>query len=162
MIPVVCLSDFKGTLSLRVFMRGQDKHFYEFGAYRIDARDHLLLRNGELVPLAPKAFDLLLVFVENSGRVLSKEDLMRQVWPDSFVEEANLSHHVFTLRKALGEDGEGRYIETIPRRGYRFVAGVSEVLGEADELVVAEHSRSRIVIEQSDAPALATDYRGPE
>jgi DNA-binding winged helix-turn-helix (wHTH) protein/TolB-like protein/Tfp pilus assembly protein PilF len=143
-------------------MSQQPKHFYEFGAYRLDARDHLLLRDGEVVLLPPKTFDLLLALVESSGRVLTKEELMKQVWPDSFVEEANLSHHVFTLRKALGEDGEGRYIETIPRRGYRFVAGVSEVLGEADELVVAEHSRSRIVIEQSDAPALATDYRGPE
>jgi len=143
-------------------MRGQDKHFYEFGAYRIDARDHLLLRDGELVPLAPKAFDLLLVFVENSGRVLSKEDLMKQVWPDSFVEEANLSHHVFTLRKALGEDSEGRYIETIPRRGYRFVAGVTEMQDDSDELVVAEHSRSRIVIEHTEAPILTLDYRGPE
>ena len=143
-------------------MRGQDKHFYEFGAYRIDARDHLLLRDGELVPLAPKAFDLLLVFVENSGRVLSKEDLMKQVWPDSFVEEANLSHHVFTLRKALGEDSEGRYIETIPRRGYRFVAGVTEMQDDSDELVVAEHSRSRIVMEHTEAPILTLDYRGPE
>ncbi|MEK6304532.1 MAG: winged helix-turn-helix domain-containing protein [Acidobacteriota bacterium] len=143
-------------------MSVQAKHFYEFGAYRIDARDHLLLRDGEAVPLAPKAFDLLLVLVENSGRVLTKEELMRQVWPDSFVEEANLSHHVFTLRRALGEDGEGRYIETIPRRGYRFVAAVAELQDESDELVVAEHSRSRIIIEQTEAPQLATDYRSSD
>ena len=109
------------------------------------------------MPLAPKAFDLLLVLVANSGRVLSKEELMKLVWPDSFVEEANLSHHVYTLRKALGEDGDGRYIETIARRGYRFVAGVAEVQDESDEIVVAEHSRSRIVIEQTEAPSIETD-----
>ncbi len=143
-------------------MSGPDKHFYEFGAYRIDARDHLLLRDGEAVPLPPKTFDLLLALVESGGRVLSKDELMKQVWPDSFVEEANLSHHVFTLRKALGEDSEGRYIETIPRRGYRFVAGVTEMQDDSDELVVAEHSRSRIVIEHTEAPILTLDYRGPE
>ena len=90
-------------------MSQQPKHFYEFGEFRLDARDHLLMRDGEVVPLAPKAFDLLLVFVESSGRVLTKEDLMKLVWPDSFVEEANLSRHVFTLRKALREDEEGKY-----------------------------------------------------
>ena len=136
------------------------KHFYEFGAYRVDGRDHLLLRDGAVVPLAPKAFDLLLVLVESSGRVLTKEELMKLVWPDSFVEEANLSRHVFTLRKALDEDGEGKYIETIPRRGYRFVATVTEVSDESDELVVDEHSLSRIVIEQTEDPSLATDYSG--
>ena len=141
----------------------QPKSFYEFGAYRIDARDHLLLRDGEVVPLAPKAFDLLLVLVESSGRVLTKEELMKLVWPDSFVEEANLSRHVFSLRKALGEDGDpNKYIETIPRRGYRFIAGVAEVQDESEELVVAEHSRSRIIIEQTEAPNLASDYRGSD
>jgi DNA-binding winged helix-turn-helix (wHTH) protein/TolB-like protein/Flp pilus assembly protein TadD len=144
-------------------MSQQPKRFYEFGAYRLDARDHLLLREGEVVPLAPKALDLLLVLVEKSGRVLSKEELMKLVWPESFVEEANLSHHVFTLRKALGEDNNGGvFIETIPRRGYRFVARVAEVQDESDELVVAEHSRSRIVIEQTEAPNLAPDYRGSD
>ena len=141
----------------------QPKSFYEFGAYRIDARDHLLLRDGEVVPLAPKAFDLLLVLAQSSGRVLTKEELMKLVWPDSFVEEANLSRHVFSLRKALCEDGDpNKYIETIPRRGYRFIAGVIEVQDESDELVVAEHSRSRIVIEQTEAPNLAADYRGSD
>lgn len=126
----------------------QTKHFYEFGQFRLDARDHLVLRNGEVVPLPPKTFDLLLALVESSGRVLSKEELMKQVWPDSFVEEANLSHHVFTLRKALGEDGEGRYIETIPRRGYRFVASVTEISNEGTDIVLAERTRSRVVIEE--------------
>lgn len=137
-------------------MSQQAKHFYEFGAYRIDTLDHLLLRNGEVVPLPPKTFDLLLVLVESNGRVLTKEELMKQVWPDTFVEEANLSHHVFTLRKALGEDGEGKYIETIPRRGYRFVASVAEVRDESDEVIVAERTLSRIVIEQTESPSIET------
>ena len=84
-------------------MSGQAKHFYEFGAYRIDARDHLLLREGEVVPLAPKAFDLLLVLVKNSGRVISKEELMKLVWPDSFVERSQpLASRLHT------EEGSGR------------------------------------------------------
>src|SRR6266498_5590214 len=102
------------------------KGLYEFGEYRIDARDGLLLRDGEVVPLAPKAFDLLLVLVENNRRVLSKEELMKRLWPESFVEEANLSHHVFVLRKALGDANGNKHIETIPRRGYRFVADVNK------------------------------------
>jgi len=138
-------------------MSVQTKHFYEFGPYRIDAQDHLLFRNGDVVALPPKTFDLLLALVESNGRVLTKEELMKRLWPDSFVEEANLSHHVFTLRKALGEDGDARYIETIPRRGYRFLAGVTEVQAEPDELVLTEHSRSRIVIEQAEVLNLETD-----
>jgi len=131
------------------FMSLPAKHFYEFGAYRVDARNHLLLRDGEGVPLPPKTFDLLLALVESSGRVLPKEELMKLVWPDSFVEEGNLSHHVFTLRKALGEDGDAnKYIETIPRRGYRFVAEVTEITDERTDIVLAERTRSRIVIEE--------------
>ncbi|MEK6304533.1 MAG: winged helix-turn-helix domain-containing protein [Acidobacteriota bacterium] len=139
-------------------MSGQAKHFFEFGAYRIDARDHLLLREGEVVPLPPKTLDLLLALVESNGRVLTKEELMKQVWPDSFVEEANLSHHVFTLRKALGEDGDAnKYIETIPRRGYRFVGSVSEWRDEGVDLVLAEHSTSHIVVEQAEETGTTAD-----
>jgi DNA-binding winged helix-turn-helix (wHTH) protein/TolB-like protein/tetratricopeptide (TPR) repeat protein len=125
------------------------KGLYEFGPYRIDARDGLLLRDGEVVPLAPKAFDLLLVLVENNRRVLSKEELMKRLWPESFVEEANLSHHVFVLRKALGDANGNKHIETIPRRGYRFVADVNEWQDEGPGVIVAEYSRSHIVIEDN-------------
>jgi DNA-binding winged helix-turn-helix (wHTH) protein len=105
--------------SLKVLMSGQARHFYDFGPFRLNAHEHLLLRDGEVVPLAAKALDLLVALVESRGHVLSKEELMKQVWPDSFVEEASLSHHVFTLRKALGEDKNGGvFIETIPRRDY--------------------------------------------
>jgi Tol biopolymer transport system component/DNA-binding winged helix-turn-helix (wHTH) protein len=130
-------------------MSREENNLYEFGPYRLDAQKRVLLRDGEVVPLAPKAIDLLVALVENSGHVLSKDELMKAVWPDSFVEEANISHHIFTLRKVLGEDKNGaKYIETIPRRGYRFVATVIEVEDEDAELLVTEHTRSHIIIEE--------------
>lgn len=96
---------------------------YEFGPYRLDPRKKVLWRAGELVRLPPKAVEMLLALVEQHGDVVSKEELMRRVWPDTFVEEANLSVNVSALRKALGEQPDGRpWIETVPRRGYRFLA----------------------------------------
>jgi DNA-binding winged helix-turn-helix (wHTH) protein/TolB-like protein len=128
-------------------MGQKTKHFYEFGAYRLDLMNRLLLRDSEVVPLPPKSFDILLALVKESGQVLQKDELMQRVWPDTFVEEANLSNHVFTLRKALGEDKNGaKYIETIPRRGYRFVAQVTEIADLPDDLVVEEHTRSHIIV----------------
>ena len=108
----------------------QERHFYEFGPFRLDAAQGLLLRDGKPVPLTPKAYETLLALVESEGRLLSKEELLKRVWPDTFVEEGNLTHNVWTLRKTLGEEEEGaKYIETIPRRGYRFVASVTEGFG---------------------------------
>lgn len=115
-------------------MAGAEQVF-EFGEFRLDAADKLLLRAGEIVPLTPKAFDVLLALVESGGRLLGKEELMRAVWPETFVEEANLTVNIHTLRKALGESGGGRlYIETVPKRGYRFTAGVRRAAeaGRAD------------------------------
>jgi DNA-binding winged helix-turn-helix (wHTH) protein len=103
------------------------KRCYYFGPFRLNAEERLLLRNSEAVSLPPKTLDLLLVLVENRGHLLEKGELIRRLWPDSFVEEANLSHHVFTLRKALSDGENGvTYIETVPRRGYRFVGNVKE------------------------------------
>jgi DNA-binding winged helix-turn-helix (wHTH) protein/TolB-like protein len=96
---------------------------YEFGAYRLDATERLLLRCGEAVQLQPKVFDLLHVLVEHHGRLLEKDELMKLVWPDTVVEEANLANNISILRKTLSENGE-RLIETVPKRGYRFVAPV--------------------------------------
>src|SRR4051794_1118499 len=106
----------------------QARRFYAFGAFRLDADERVLFdERGGVVPLTPKAFDTLLVLVENSGHVIGKEELMRRVWPDSFVEENNLAQNISMLRKALGEDGGGqKYIETVPKRGYRFAAEVRE------------------------------------
>jgi DNA-binding winged helix-turn-helix (wHTH) protein/pimeloyl-ACP methyl ester carboxylesterase len=107
--------------------------FYAFGDFRLDAGERVLLGGRGVVPLTPKAFDTLLVLVENSGHVIGKEELMRRVWPDSFVEENNLAQNISMLRKALGEEGGQKYIETVPKRGYRFSAGVTEVTeGEPD------------------------------
>lgn len=102
---------------------------YEFGPFRLDIQARRLLRNGELLPLTPKDFETLLALVTNRDRVVSKTELMQALWPDSFVEEANLTQHVFTLRKALGNRPDGKpYVETIPRRGYRFTAPVDEAV----------------------------------
>jgi DNA-binding winged helix-turn-helix (wHTH) protein/TolB-like protein/predicted Zn-dependent protease len=129
----------------------QKKRLYDFGCYRLDARRRVLLSDDEVVPLPPKAIDLLVVLVESGGQVLSKDELINLVWQDSFVEEANLSHHVFILRKALGEDKNGsKFIETIPRRGYRFVSEVTELGIDGDDLIIAEHSRSKIIVDQSE------------
>src|SRR5262245_60002706 len=104
------------------------KHFYEFGSFRLDMVEHRLLRDGRPVALKPKVFNLLLELVTNSGHILLKDELMRRVWPDTFVEEHNLAVGISTLRKALGGDqNDYQYIETVPRRGYRFVADVREV-----------------------------------
>jgi DNA-binding winged helix-turn-helix (wHTH) protein/tetratricopeptide (TPR) repeat protein len=115
-------------------------HFYEFGPFRLDPAERLLLRQNAPVTLTPKVFDLLLMLVRNSGRALGKEAFMREIWPDSFVGEGSLNRNVSTLRKALG-DGRGghRFIETIPKLGYRFVAEVREV-------GAAAHARSIAVL----------------
>ena len=100
---------------------------YEFGPFRVDTRERTLRRDGVLVPLTPKVFDILLVLVQNGGRVLTKTELMDLVWPDTTVEESNLGRNVSTLRKVLGDGpDEHRYIETIPWRGYRFIAQVRQ------------------------------------
>lgn len=97
---------------------------YRFGAFAFDASARLLWRRGELVSLTPKATEILYLLLNRAGSVVTKEALVRHVWPDTFVEEANVSHHVYKVREALGDEG-GPYIATIPRRGYRFVASVT-------------------------------------
>ena len=97
---------------------------YEFGEWRLDPAEHLLLRNGSAVPLGPKLFDTLLVLVENAGRLVTKEEFMRRVWADSFVEDLALTQNISQLRKVLG-DGEEPVIETVPKRGYRLVTPVT-------------------------------------
>jgi DNA-binding winged helix-turn-helix (wHTH) protein/TolB-like protein len=135
-------------------MAMENKRFYEFGPFRIDPEEHQLLRGEEPVPLTPKAFETLMILVRSSERVVPKDDLMKSLWPDSFVEEANLSQNIFILRKALGETAQNaRYVMTVPGRGYRFAQKVREVSdGEASLLVqsqsihtvaIAEKRRSR-------------------
>ncbi|HKV33459.1 MAG TPA: winged helix-turn-helix domain-containing protein [Pyrinomonadaceae bacterium] len=112
-------------------MGKQDNLSYEFGRFRLNVAERVLSRDGEVVPLTPKVLDILLTLVEHRGQVVSKEDLMKRVWPDTFVEEGNLTQNISLLRKALGESPGGvQFIETVPRRGYRFVAPINETLGE--------------------------------
>ena len=102
-------------------------NFYDFGNFRLDLAEKVLLRDGEIVSLTPKVFETLRVLVENAGHLLEKDELMRKIWQDRFVEESNLTFNIKTLRKALGDDASRpRFIETVPRRGYRFIAAVRE------------------------------------
>src|ERR1700722_1349963 len=98
---------------------------YEFGLFQLNPAAGTLLRDGELVALSPKAFDVLLVLIRKAGQLVDKEELMREVWPDTFVEENNLTVNISALRKALGETGRS-CIQTVPRRGYRFAASVHQ------------------------------------
>jgi len=117
-------------------------HFYRFGEFTLDADQRVLLRDGKPLLLAPKIVETLLTLVQNSGRIVEKKDLMTRLWPDTFVEESNLTYTIVQLRKTLGDDARiPRYIETIPKRGYRFILGVEEVLSD----VASESTR---VIEQ--------------
>lgn len=113
------------------------KGLYEFAGFRLDAEERLLLRADEVVPLPPKAFDVLLALIEQPGHLLEKEVLLKTVWPDTIVEENNLADNISRLRKTLGEGENGqKFIETVPRRGYRFVAEVKAlsdvVMNDAD------------------------------
>jgi DNA-binding winged helix-turn-helix (wHTH) protein/TolB-like protein len=109
----------------------RNKVLYEFGSFRFDPADRLLLRDGHPIALSPKAMDILLVLVQNGRRLTTKEELLSRVWPDTFVEEANLTVNVSTLRKLLGETEDGlQFIETVPKSGYRFVAAVTELSEE--------------------------------
>src|SRR4030095_5540647 len=112
----------------------------------IDTVNRQLMREGEVIPLKAKAVDTLLLLIQSHGDVVEKDELMKLLWPDSFVEESNLTQNIYMLRKALGEAG---YIETVPRRGYRFVAKVEESEpGEADYLVIKERTRTTISYEE--------------
>lgn len=119
-----------------------DATVYEFGPFRLDAAERRLLCDGLPVPLTAKLFDILLLLVRNGGKVVTKETLMNEIWPDSFVEENNLTVGISSLRKVLGERyRERRYIETVTRRGYRFIAKIGQVQGERAALASAEQFR---------------------
>ena len=123
------------------------KRLFEFGPFTLDVAEQLLFASGEPVALTPKALQTLLLLVENSGRVLEKDELLRTIWPDTFVEEANLAVTISMVRKALGSN---EFIETVPRRGYRFCAPVTERTQEIPGLVLRERTRSEVVIEEID------------
>lgn len=125
---------------------------YEFGPFQMDPDKQILLRGSDPVAVTPKAFETLLVLVRRSRDVVSKEELLKEVWPNSFVEESNLSQNIFLLRKALGDTAENRqYIVTLPGRGYRFAAPVRTVTEQGEALLAQARTRTQIVIEENEA-----------
>jgi Tol biopolymer transport system component/DNA-binding winged helix-turn-helix (wHTH) protein len=118
-----------------------DKHLYKFGDFELLADENVLERKGEGVSLTPKMYEMLLVLVRNRGQIVEKERLLEEVWPDSFVEEGNISYNIRQLRKALDDDAQSPiFIETVPRRGYRFIAEVEEIVPSAEPAAEAEET----------------------
>lgn len=143
-------------------MSSPEKRVYEFGPFRLDPAEHVLLRDGEAVPLRPKEFDVLLALVGNHRHVLTKEELLEAVWPNQFIEEGNLNRQISTLRRVLGDTSdEPQYVQTVPKVGYRFVASVREIVArdavvvelrdQSSDLVIERHTVARIVTEEDEA-----------
>src|SRR5262245_2380988 len=131
-------------------MMKSPRHCYEFGPFRLDPSERQLLRAGQVMPLTPKVFDTLLLFVENSNLLLTKNEMIGRLWPDSFVEESNLAQNVSMLRRALGEQPGGRpYIETVPKRGYRFTAEVRLRVEEQPSVTRSESTLSQFGAERA-------------
>ena len=135
------------------------RRYYNFDCFRVDPTECVLLRDGKPVSLSPKVFDTLLALVERSGHIVSKDELLEIVWPDVFVEENNLTQYVAAARRALGDNRqEQKYIETVPKRGYRFAHSVRLVTEESDAIFIEEQDSLRIVvkdkIEEQETPAL--------
>jgi len=133
-------------------MLEQKQQLYGFDNFRLDVSNRQLLRDDEPVALAAKAFDMLVVLIENGGRLIGKDELFSRVWPDQIVEESNLTVQVSAIRKALGEHKDNpRYIVTVPGHGYRFTGNVLSVDEEEEEVVIERHTKSGLVIESSQA-----------
>jgi eukaryotic-like serine/threonine-protein kinase len=123
------------------------RELYEFGPFRVDAEKEILLRAGEPIPLQPKTFQILLVLIRHSQEIVTKEDLMKAVWPDTFVEETNLSRNIFMLRKALAENPpQQRYIVTVPGRGYRLAENVRLVPEQEVSIIAANRSKVQVEV----------------
>lgn len=132
------------------------RELYEFGPFRVDAEKETLLRAGEPVALTPKTFQILLVLVRHSQEIVTKDDLLKAVWPDTFVEEANLSRTIFMLRKALGESSQDhKYILTVPGRGYRLAENVQLVADQEFSLVAAKHQTIEVQVSDKRSRKLA-------
>ncbi len=139
------------------------KRLYRFGSFSLDPAEHVLLRDGEPIPLRPKEFAVLLALVENHGHVLTKDEFLKGIWPGQFVEEGNLNRHISSLRRVLGESSDApQYVETVPKVGYRFVANVREVVhpstdivepgfrDQISDMVIERRTVARIVTEEED------------
>src|SRR5262249_16158936 len=144
-------------------MGRSENNLYEFGPFHLDTAERLLLRDSLPVPLAPKVFDTLVALVRQSGHLLTKDELMQKVWSDSFVEEVNLTVNISALRKALGDDQNGqRYIDTVPKKGYRFVAPVRELANNSAESVVEKRITERIGAEEEESGDLGENLEAEQ
>jgi len=133
-------------------MLEQKQQIYGFDNFRLDVPNRELLRDGRAVALPAKAFDMLVVLIENGGRLVGKDDLFSRVWPDQIVEESNLTVQVSAIRKALGERKENpHYIVTVPGHGYRFTGNLMNLDEEEEEVVIERHSISRLAVESESA-----------
>jgi len=139
-------------------MSTPDNQLFEFEPFSLDARGGILLKDGATVPLTPRAFQTLLVLVQHATDVVDKDQLMKEVWPDIFVEEGNLSRNIYELRKALGDDpAKPRYIETIPKRGYRFIAPMKVWVVKASSTVSPISQTTATVIEKHTFARVVSD-----
>ena len=138
-------------------MTDQPDTSYEFGAFRLVPAERQLLRENESITLPPKAFQALAILVQNHGHAVTKKHLIETLWPDSFVEESNLNHYISLVRKALGDGTNGeRYIETLPKFGYRFAGDVRETNAQTESLLVHRHTRTHIVFKEEQSESLKT------
>src|SRR6185503_16673789 len=141
-------------------IKARTKLSYTFGTFRVDVTERVLFHENRPVSLTPKAFDTLLALVQHNGHVLTTEELMAQVWPDSFVEGNNLAQNISALRKVLGAGG-AKFIETVPKRGYRFVADVREIRDEAPPPVSAERGPEGKQVDAGQETSKAVRARQP-
>jgi DNA-binding winged helix-turn-helix (wHTH) protein/TolB-like protein/Tfp pilus assembly protein PilF len=140
-------------------MQARTRRIYEFGRFRLDGDEGVLLKEGRPAPLTPKVFDLLLLLVESRGRLVPKEEIMSRLWPESFVEEVNVNRNISTLRRALDDSpNDPSYIETVSKRGYRFVAAVAEVDADETELILERRTSAEIITDEEEI----TDASGIE
>ena len=140
-------------------MQARTRRIYEFGRFRLDGDEGVLLKEGRPAPLTPKVFDLLLLLVESSGHLVLKEEIMSRLWPESFVEEDNVNRNISTLRRALDDSPNNpSYIETVSKRGYRFVAAVAEVETDETELILERRTSAEIITDEEEI----TDASGIE
>src|SRR5262245_21793681 len=123
-------------------MGAGDVEAYRFGSFELRPRDYTLVRSGAVVRISPKAFDALRYLVERSGQVVGKDALMAALWPNTIVEEANLSVQIAAVRKALATPTGDSFIETVPKRGYRFTASVDVVLPAGSDQVHPRRAQS--------------------
>src|SRR3974390_3189661 len=138
-------------------MPSRPKVLYEFGPFRVDPDKQVLLRENQPISLTPKTFETLLILIRRNREDVSKDVLMNELWPDSFVEESNLKQNIFLLRKALGDTPDDkRYIITLPGKGYRFAGEVRTITQDGDDVIIGSHSRSDVVVNHTGAPPVIT------